>query len=103
LISPVSNVRDDNYNSSEVGSNVHDHNNRIPALNLNNTGSPNALKKALVAQNSHNPASDPEQGYGYRADFETAIELTGYGKFHYILLGICGLVSTSEEMDVISM
>lgn len=38
-----------------------------------------------------------------RADFETAIELTGYGKFHYILLGICGLVSTSEEMDVISM
>lgn len=38
-----------------------------------------------------------------RADFETAMELTGYGKFHYILLGICGLVSTSEEMDVISM
>lgn len=38
-----------------------------------------------------------------RADFETAIELTGYGKFHYILLAICGLVSTSEEMDVISM
>lgn len=38
-----------------------------------------------------------------KADFETAIELTGYGKFHYILLAICGLVSTSEEMDVISM
>lgn len=38
-----------------------------------------------------------------RADFEQAIELTGYGKFHFILLGICGLVSTSEEMDVISM
>lgn len=38
-----------------------------------------------------------------RADFETAMELTEYGKFHYILLGICGLVSTSEEMDVISM
>lgn len=38
-----------------------------------------------------------------QADFETAMELTGYGKFHYILLGICGLVSTSEEMDVISM
>lgn len=34
------------------------------------------------------------------ADFETAIELAGYGKFHYILLAICGLVSTSEEMDV---
>lgn len=38
-----------------------------------------------------------------KADFEQAIELTGYGKFHYILLAICGLVSTSEEMDVISM
>lgn len=38
-----------------------------------------------------------------QADFELAIELTGYGKFHYILLAICGLVSTSEEMDVISM
>lgn len=27
-----------------------------------------------------------------KADFETAIELTGYGKFHYYLLAICGLV-----------
>nr|CAD7194634.1 unnamed protein product [Timema douglasi] len=65
-----------------------------------------------------------------KADFEKAIELTGnfqlehpllprgfgafvysyyrflppgYGKFHYILLFVCGFVSTSEEMDVISM
>lgn len=38
-----------------------------------------------------------------KADFEQAIELAGYGKFHYLLLAICGLVSTSEEMDVISM
>lgn len=38
-----------------------------------------------------------------KADFEQAIDLAGYGKFHYILLAICGLVSTSEEMDVISM
>ncbi|KAK9508297.1 hypothetical protein O3M35_007991 [Rhynocoris fuscipes] len=37
------------------------------------------------------------------ADFEEAIELTGYGKFHYFLLFVCGFVSTSEEMDVISM
>jgi hypothetical protein len=69
-------------------------------LNITNSGSPTALKKALANQNYH---TDPEQGYGYKADFETAIELTGYGKFHYILLAICGLVSTSEEMDVISM
>lgn len=46
---------------------------------------------------------DPERGFSCKADFEHAIELTGYGKFHYILLAICGLVSTSEEMDVISM
>lgn len=36
-------------------------------------------------------------------DFERAIELTGYGRFHYFLLIVCGFVSTSEEMDVISM
>lgn len=49
-------------------------------------------------------ANDPEQGGQHvKADFEEAIELAGYGRFHYILLGICGLVSTSEEMDVISM
>lgn len=40
---------------------------------------------------------------GLKAGFEQAIEMCGYGKFHYILLAICGLVSTSEEMDVISM
>ncbi|KAG5891551.1 hypothetical protein JTB14_028569 [Gonioctena quinquepunctata] len=38
-----------------------------------------------------------------KADFEKAIELTRYGKFHFLLLGVCGFVSTSEEMDVISM
>lgn len=42
-------------------------------------------------------------GGGLKAGFEQAIEMCGYGKFHYILLAICGLVSTSEEMDVISM
>lgn len=47
--------------------------------------------------------NETEKGWETKADFETAIELTGYGKFHYILLAICGLVSTSEEMDVISM
>lgn len=29
--------------------------------------------------------------------------MTEYGKFHYFLLTVCGFVSTSEEMDVISM
>lgn len=47
---------------------------------------------------------DPEKGSNSdKADFERAIELTGYGKFHYLLLTVCGFVSTSEEMDVISM
>lgn len=47
---------------------------------------------------------DPEKAPGSeKADFERAIELTGYGRFHYLLLAVCGLVSTSEEMDVISM
>lgn len=48
--------------------------------------------------------ADTEKGSNTeKADFERAIELAGYGRFHYLLLGICGLVSTSEEMDVISM
>ncbi|RZC42795.1 synaptic vesicle glycoprotein 2B [Asbolus verrucosus] len=46
---------------------------------------------------------DVEKGPSGKADFEGAIELAGYGKFHYILLAVCGFVSTSEEMDVISM
>lgn len=46
---------------------------------------------------------DPEKGSHIKADFEKAIELTEYGKFHYFLLAVCGFVSTSEEMDVISM
>jgi hypothetical protein len=51
----------------------------------------------------HPSFSPPAYNNNEGADFETAIELTGYGRFHYILLAICGLVSTSEEMDVISM
>lgn len=52
--------------------------------------------------------SDVEKGPGQciagtKADFEGAIEQAGYGKFHYLLLAVCGFVSTSEEMDVISM
>lgn len=31
------------------------------------------------------------------------VTIIGYGKFHYFLLAVCGIVSTSEEMDVISM
>lgn len=49
------------------------------------------------------PKYDLEKGDHEKADFEEAIELAGYGRFHYLLLAICGLVSTSEEMDVISM
>ncbi|GJQ68423.1 hypothetical protein Trydic_g17010 [Trypoxylus dichotomus] len=48
-------------------------------------------------------SSDPEKGGYGKADFEGAIEQTEYGKFHYLLLAICGFVSTSEEMDVVSM
>lgn len=48
--------------------------------------------------------SDIEKGGNFeKVGFEKAIDLTGYGKFHYFLLATCGFVSTSEEMDVISM
>ncbi|KAL1454336.1 hypothetical protein WDU94_010607 [Cyamophila willieti] len=62
-------------------------NHRIPELN-----------------SKHHPVSNVENGNSFETvDFERAIELTGYGKFHYFLLIVCGFVSTSEEMDVISM
>jgi VNT family MFS transporter (synaptic vesicle glycoprotein 2) len=46
---------------------------------------------------------DPEGGFYTKADFEQAIELAGYGKFHYVLLAICGLLSMAEESDIVSM
>ncbi|OXU22761.1 hypothetical protein TSAR_004124 [Trichomalopsis sarcophagae] len=49
------------------------------------------------------PEKSPDTKPHIKADFEQAIELTDYGKFHYFLLAVCGFVSTSEEMDVISM
>lgn len=56
---------------------------------------------ATVGKHSKAPLPPPTRPIV--ANFERAIELCEYGKFHYILLAICGLVSTSEEMDVISM
>lgn len=46
---------------------------------------------------------DLERPPSSKTDFEGAIEQTKYGRFHYLLLAVCGFVSTSEEMDVISM
>ncbi|KAK0075133.1 hypothetical protein PV326_011854, partial [Microctonus aethiopoides] len=57
----------------------------------------------LAGIGSKGKTLDPEKGTYIKADFEKAIELTEYGKFHYFLLAVCGFVSTSEEMDVISM
>ncbi|XP_057341393.1 synaptic vesicle glycoprotein 2B [Microplitis mediator] len=57
----------------------------------------------LAGIGSKGKSLDPEKGSYIKADFEKAIELTEYGKFHYFLLAVCGFVSTSEEMDVISM
>lgn len=59
--------------------------------------------QSIVKTDLSKTFSDVEKGSSDKADFERAIELTEYGKFHYLLLAICGFVSTSEEMDVISM
>ncbi|XP_035733300.1 synaptic vesicle glycoprotein 2B-like [Vespa mandarinia] len=67
---------------------------------LNGCGS-KELELARIGPKEKN--LDPEKGSCIKADFEKAIELTEYGKFHYFLLTVCGFVSTSEEMDVISM
>ncbi|XP_026325826.1 synaptic vesicle glycoprotein 2B [Hyposmocoma kahamanoa] len=67
-------------------------------------GPDSKIAELSVVPSLKTPKSDPEKGgNSEKADFEKAIELTGYGRFHYLLLAVCGLVSTSEEMDVISM
>ncbi|CAH0687737.1 unnamed protein product [Spodoptera exigua] len=72
-------------------------------LQLNGPGS-KAAELGVVPSLKTPVKLDPEKGSNSeKADFERAIELTGYGRFHYLLLAVCGLVSTSEEMDVISM
>lgn len=68
-----------------------------------NGGSKQTGLQIVPSKHQDKASLDPERGFASKADFEHAIELTGYGRFHYILLAICGLVSTSEEMDVISM
>lgn len=66
-------------------------------------GSNNGGGQSLAVVATNGAGGGDGRPSGIRAGFEQAIELCGYGKFHYILLAICGLVSTSEEMDVISM
>nr|AAQ88395.1 SV2-like protein 2 [Ctenocephalides felis] len=78
---------------------ANDNSSKKSSLKLKNGGSVNSDKRGK---------NDPEKGQSdpskkIAADFETAIDMTGYGKFHYALLAVCGFVSTSEEMDVISM
>ncbi|KAJ0175070.1 hypothetical protein K1T71_009211 [Dendrolimus kikuchii] len=71
---------------------------------LNGPGSKTAELGVVPVSLKKSAKPDPEKGpISEKADFERAIELTGYGRFHYLLLAVCGLVSTSEEMDVISM
>ncbi|CAH0399426.1 unnamed protein product [Chilo suppressalis] len=68
-----------------------------------NGPSTKAAELGVIPSLKTSAKGDPEKGGSEKADFERAIELTGYGRFHYLLLAVCGLVSTSEEMDVISM
>ncbi|XP_033208480.1 synaptic vesicle glycoprotein 2B [Belonocnema kinseyi] len=78
----------------------HNHKSDVKDDRLNGCGSKD-LELARIG--SKGKTLDPEKGSYVKADFEKAIELTEYGKFHYFLLAVCGFVSTSEEMDVISM
>lgn len=63
------------------------------------TGTPTTTLKGDIEKG----VTSVQTGTSQKADFEGAIEQAGYGKFHYLLLAVCGFVSTSEEMDVISM
>lgn len=94
--SKYTDVRDDRV-ANGVGSNT------VSTEKSTKTDHIHQTSLQIVASKQEKASLDAERGYSSKADFEQAIELTGYGKFHYILLAICGLVSTSEEMDVISM
>uniref|UniRef100_A0A0K8TPB6 Putative synaptic vesicle protein n=1 Tax=Tabanus bromius TaxID=304241 RepID=A0A0K8TPB6_TABBR len=107
------NVKDDRQqnglNAKEVES-KHSHLSVLSPSSLilsekNDSQALNILEKQTSFTISNNTPKkyDIEKGGHVKADFEEAIELAGYGRFHYFLLAICGLVSTSEEMDVISM
>lgn len=99
--SKYTNVKDDRVTNG-VGSNEYP--NTVSSEKASKADHIHQTGLQIVASKQDKAASlDAERGYTSKADFEQAIELTGYGKFHYILLAICGLVSTSEEMDVISM
>lgn len=99
--SKYTNVKDDRV-ANGVGSNEYP--NTVSSEKASKADHIHQTGLQIVASKQDKAASlDAERGYTSKADFEQAIELTGYGKFHYILLAICGLVSTSEEMDVISM
>ncbi|XP_014209966.1 synaptic vesicle glycoprotein 2B [Copidosoma floridanum] len=81
----------------------HNHKGDVKDDRLNGCGSKD-LELARIGSKAK--TLDPEKAPDtktIKADFEQAIELTEYGKFHYFLLAVCGFVSTSEEMDVISM
>uniref|UniRef100_U5EQ91 Putative transmembrane transport n=1 Tax=Corethrella appendiculata TaxID=1370023 RepID=U5EQ91_9DIPT len=98
-----SNVKD---NNNQLGNGIGSKELELNDINNKVKFDENLDKTVAVTSNSKKLEAfvDPERGnYSPKADFEQAIELTGYGRFHYILLAICGLVSTSEEMDVISM
>uniref|UniRef100_A0A336N2T7 CSON011713 protein n=1 Tax=Culicoides sonorensis TaxID=179676 RepID=A0A336N2T7_CULSO len=79
--------------------------NYIPSSKAQRASIVLALAQGIRDENKNKPRTtkDPEKAFPLKGDFETAIEYTGYGKFHYYLLAICGLVSMSEEMDIISM
>lgn len=98
--SKYTDVKDDRV-ANGVGSNVYS--NTVSKEKSSKADHIHQTSLQIVASKHEKASLDAERGYTSKADFEQAIELTGYGRFHYILLAICGLVSTSEEMDVISM
>lgn len=100
----INNINHNNYNNNQG---INGSTPNIGGVGQGDDGNgPGGGGDGLDGGNNDLPPKYDAESHGagkIKADFEEAIELTGYGRFHYILLGICGLVSTSEEMDVISM
>ena len=46
-------------------------------------------------------STDTNRNSGKRADYETAIAKTGFGKFHYWLLFVCGWANASDAIEIL--
>ena len=64
----------------------------------NRAGSNRTEEKILLGSNGSNDSDDDSDEEG---DYERAVAATGYGRFHYALLLVCGWANASDAIEII--